>query len=72
MIKMFFSVFCLIASLPLLLFEALFYLPLLLRQLWNKWQYTALTLREPPPPGGMFGTMVRRLKDKRSAAADHE
>ena len=64
--KMIPTVFWSILALPLLLFEALLYLPLLLRQLWNKWQYTALTLREPPPPGGMFGTMARRLNEKQS------
>ena len=56
----------LILALPLLLFEALLYLPLLLRKIWGKWRYAALTLREPPPPEGMFGTMARRLKEKRS------
>lgn len=64
--KMIPTVFWSILVLPLLLFEALLYLPLLLWKLWNKWQYTALTLREPPPSGGMFGTMARRLNEKQS------
>ena len=60
------TVFWLIAALPLLLFEALLYLPPILWRLLDKWRYTALTLREPPPPGGMFGTMARRLNEKQS------
>lgn len=65
--KMISTVFWSILALPLLLFEALFCLPLLLRKLWDKWQYTASTLREPPPSEGVFGTMARRLNEKRSA-----
>jgi hypothetical protein len=62
--KTFSTVFWLIPALPLMLFEALLHLPLLLRRLRDKWRYTALTLREPPPPGGMFGAVARRLKEK--------
>ena len=63
--KTFSTVLWLIPALPLMLIEALLHLPLLLRRLWDKWQYTALTLREPPPPGGTFGAVVRHLKDKK-------
>ena len=64
--KMISTAVCLILALPLLLFEALLCLPLLLRKLWDKWRYAALTLRDPPPPEGVFGAMARRLKEKRS------
>ena len=57
--KMISTAVCLILALPLLLFEALLCLPLLLRKLWDKWRYAALTLRDPPPPEGVFGAMAR-------------
>ena len=44
-----------------LLFLALVGGPL---RLWEKWRYTAQCLRYPPPPGGMYGNMLRAYKDK--------
>ena len=31
---------------------------------WEKWRYSAQCLRYPPPPGGMYGNMLRAYKDK--------
>lgn len=54
-------------ALVILLLEMLlwtfFGLPYLL---WTKWRYTAQCLRYPPPPGGMYGNMVREYKNKQN------
>ena len=52
-------------ALLLLLLEGLFRLfvglPL---WLWEKVRYAAQCLRWPPPPGGMYGEMARRMREK--------
>lgn len=58
------TVCCLILALPLLLFDAVFGIVLILRRLWEKWLRTARELREGPPEGGMYGTMARRLRER--------
>ena len=61
--KNFFStVFFLILALPLLLLEAVLGVVLTMYWLWERWLRTARELREAPPPGGMYGTMARRLR----------
>lgn len=37
--------------------------------LWGKWSYTAQSLRNPPPPGGMYGMMAKRLKERQKNVA---
>lgn len=32
--------------------------------LWKKWCYEAQSLRNPPPPGGMYGMMAKHLKER--------
>ena len=49
-------------ALPLLLLEAVFGVVLTMHRLWERWLRTADELREGPPPGGMYGTMARRLR----------
>lgn len=48
-------------ALPLLLLEAVFGFVLMMYRLLETWLRTARELREEPPPGGMYGTMARRL-----------
>ena len=56
--------FFLTLALPLLLFEAAAGVALMLVRLGQKWRYEARILREPPPLGGMYGTMARRLRER--------
>ena len=49
-------------ALPLLLLETVFGVMLTMYWLWERWLRTARELREAPPPGGMYGTMTRRLR----------
>ena len=51
-------------ALPLLLLEAVSGVGLSMYRLWETWCRTARELREAPPPGGMYGTMARRLREK--------
>ena len=62
------DVFFMAPSLPLLLSEAAVGSALILTRLWGRWRYAARTLREPPPPGGMYGTMARRLRARAQTA----
>ena len=54
-------------ALVILFLEALlwvfFGLPYLL---WTKWCYAVQCLHYPPPPGGMYGNMVREYKNKQN------
>jgi hypothetical protein len=48
--------------------EVLFYLLVGLPWLlWEKLSYTAQCLRYPPPPGGMYGNMLRHYLEKGEA-----
>ena len=58
------TVLSLVLALPLLLLEAVFYAASVLRRPWVKWLRTARELREPPPAGGMYGTLARRLRER--------
>ena len=51
-------------ALPILLLEAVLGAVLMMYRLWKTWRRTARELREAPPPGGMYGTMARRLREK--------
>ena len=51
-------------ALPILLLEAVLGAVLMMYRLWKTWRRTALELREAPPPGGMYGTMARRLRER--------
>ena len=63
------TAFFLILALPLLLLEAgLGVVPTMYR-LWGTWLRTARELREAPPPGGMYGTMARRLRERAAETA---
>ena len=60
------DVFFMALALPLLLLsEAAVGIALILTRLWERWRYAARTIREPPPPDGMYGTMARRMERER-------
>lgn len=51
-------------ALPLMLLDAVFGVALMSLRLWERCLRTARELGEPPPAGGMYGTMARRLREK--------
>ena len=65
------EVFFMALALPLLLSEAAAGVALIFTRLWERWRYAAQTLQEPPPPGGMYGTMARRLRERAHQAKTH-
>lgn len=58
------TVFYLALALPPLLLEAVCVVVLIMYRLWETWLRTARELREAPPPGGVYGTMARRLRER--------
>lgn len=53
-------VFALLLGIIRLFFSVFF----LFYWLWEKWCYAAQSLRNPPPPGGMYGMMAKLLNER--------
>ena len=65
------GVFFMALAIPLLLLEAAEGIALIFMQLWERWRHTAQVLQNPPP-GGMYVTMVRRLREKKQPPQKEE
>ncbi len=62
--KLMSNIFFLTLAFALLSVEAAAGLALLIVRAVEIWLRAARSLREPPPPGGMYGTMARRLRER--------